>query len=134
MVINNHRLNNQNAPTATGSQFLEQNITQDCNDTSHDPKINQDCCEIIKGIQEWNGNPCEWFYMCDKNNFHCILNVVKIIGFCFLILGIVIVIVGCAICFWDLIRVMLNDLLSNLPLISGRRAEANAMEMKESVE
>ena len=125
-------INNQKAPT--GSQFLEQNITQDC-DISLDPEMNLDCCEIVKGIQEWkhiynfNGYPCGLFYKCDKNNFHCILNDRRITGFCGIIIAIIVLIVGCAMCFKDLIRRKFNNLYSKLPWISGRRTEANSMEM-----
>ena len=125
-------INNQKAPTV--SQFLEQNITQDC-DISLDPEMNLDCCEIFKGIQEWKkiynliGYPCGWFYKCDIINFHCILNDGKIMGFCGLIMAIFAIVVGCAMCFKDLIRRKLNNLSSKLPWISGRRTEANSMEM-----
>ena len=123
-------INNQKAQTER-RQFLEQNVTLDC-DISLDPEINMDCCEIANGTQEWNGNPCHWFYKCDKNNFHCVLNDVKIMGFCLLIF--LIVVLGCAIIvcvFEDLIRRKLNNLRSNLPLIFDRRTEAISMEMKE---
>ena len=122
-------INNEKALTET-RQFLEQNVTQDCNITL-DTEINLDCCEIVMGIQEYNKNPCDFFYTCDKNNFHCILNVVKIMAFCLIIL---VVIVFCAIlccAFEDLIRRTLNNLFPNLRLISGRKTEANSMEMKE---
>ena len=127
-------INNQKAPTVTGSQFLEQNITQDC-DISLDPEMNLDCCEFVKGIQEWkyiynlSGYTCGLFYKCDRNNFHCILNNRKIQAFCGLIIAIFAIVMGCAMCFKDLIRRKLNNLKSKLPQISGRRTEANSMEM-----
>ena len=121
-------INNQKSPAVTGSQFLEQNITKDC-DISLDPEMNLDCCEIVKKIQEWKykynliGYPCGWFYKCDKNNFHCILSDGKIMGFC----GLIIAIFMQSLWFKDLIRRKLNNLSSKR--ISGRRTEANSMEM-----
>ena len=117
MVINNER-----ALTET-RQFLEQNVTQDCNVTL-DTEINLDCCEIVMGIQEYNKNPCDFFYTCDKNNFHCILSDGKI-GLC----GLIIAIFLQSLWFKDLIKRKLNNLFSKLQRISGRRTEANSMEM-----
>ena len=127
-------INNQEGPTVTGSQFLEQNITQDC-DISLDPEMNLDCCEIVKGIQEWKyiynfiGFPCGLFYKCDKpkKSFHCVLNDGKIMAFGGFIF--VIVIVGIVLCYsnMDLIRRKLNNLFPKR--ISGRTAENNSMEM-----
>ena len=131
-------INNQKEPTER-RQFLEQNGTQDC-DISLDPEIKLDCCEfirleIIEGIHGWDGNPrpgnpCDWFYKCDKNNFHCVINSFGIIVTCILILLTLVLV--CMVCYIirDWIRRKVNNLFSNFPLISGR-TEANSMEMKE---
>ena len=122
-------INNQRALTET-RHFLEQNVTQDCfEDISLDSEINLECCKTSKTTREWSGEECGWFYKCDVN-LHCIHNIITIIVFsCFILLLVVSV---CAICsvkpVKDCIRRWRNQ-CSNLPPISGRRTEANSMEM-----
>ena len=129
-VINNERT------LTEARQFLEQNVTQDCNMTrlnmTLDTEFNLDCCEIAEGTKKRDGNPCDWMYKCDKNNFHCVLHVDKITWFCLLILVIFIIVCGIlCMCFEDKIRRTLDNLFPNLQLISGRKTEANSMEMRE---
>ena len=123
-------INNQRALTET-RHFLEQNVTQDCfEDISLDSEINLECCKTSKTTREWSGEECDWFYKCDANNFHCIHNIITIIVFsCFMLLLVVSV---CAICSVSPVKdyiMRLRNLCSNLPPISGRRTEANSMEM-----
>ena len=128
-------INNQKALTET-RQFLEQNVTQDCNITL-DSEMNLNCCEIVKKIQEWkyiynfNGYACPQFYKCDKKNFHCVLNESRIMGFVGIIFVIVLLAFATCMCYKDLIRRKLNNLVSKLPRISRRTAENNSMEMNQ---
>ena len=124
-------LNNQNTPTER-KQFLERNITQEC-DISLDPEINLGCCEFFKEL--FNGNlrveiPCDRFYRCDQNNFHCVLDIMGIIAICIgILLALFLIFIACYLTN-DWIRRKVDNLISNLPWNSGR-TEANSIEMKE---
>ena len=123
-------LNNEKAITERRG-FYNRNLTHEC-DISLDPAIKPECCQFFKQFFEHGRdlrNPCDWFYKCDINNLHCVVNTFGIIATCIgILLALVVIFIICYLTD-DGIQRKVDNLCPNLPWLSGR-TEANSMEMK----